>query len=116
MRQKLKELRNCAETFIGEVHAFSCEEFEKEFICENNSFRGRKFKVVTSVVTADEFDYSVYQKRFSIFNEEHSDPRSISNFFLEYIKTLLQQGRIGSAINYLQAKSRRNATFEFRFK
>lgn len=48
----------------------------------------------------DHFDYTPFLKRFTIFQEDHSRPKSISITFLSYIKKLLQQGRIGSAINY----------------
>lgn len=38
--------------------------------------------------------------RFTIFKEKHAGPTCLSSVFLSYIKKLLLQGRIGSAINY----------------
>lgn len=101
--------RNCEQIISGanlaieQLEVFDFLKFENEYINANAKF----FKIKRSTTGVNEpnkpkdlFDYTPFLKRFTIFQEDHSKPKSISITFLSYIKKLLLQGRIGSAINY----------------
>ena len=103
IRKKLNDLKRGAENFVEQSHPFEFHEFENDFVKENKLFRQREFKQFVPQVSPDEFDYSQYHLRFPVFQMEHPHRTSLSYGFLEYIKKLLQQGRIGNAINYLRA-------------
>jgi len=102
MRDKLKEIQRDSENFITDLNPFSFKDFENDFIKNNSFFKSRTFKRESLPVAPDEFDFTPFLKRFTIFQEDHSRPGTISIVFLFYIKQLLQQSRIGSAINYLR--------------
>jgi integrase/recombinase XerD len=102
-RKKLNDLKREAENFIEQLNPFEFHEFENEFVKDNKLFKQREFKKFIPELAPDEFDYSPYHKRFTLFQVQHPHRTSISYGFLEYIKKLLQQGRIGNAINYLRA-------------
>ncbi|MBD0333345.1 MAG: site-specific integrase [Chitinophagaceae bacterium] len=101
IRKKFQGIITSADALIGQLEPFDFFDFEKEFIHGNKLFKPKKLRP-TEVETeaADDFDYGPYLKRFTIFSEDHSKLGTISITFLSYIKKLLQQGRIGSAINY----------------
>lgn len=101
IRKKLQDISASADAIIKTLEPFEFSHFEKEFIHGNKVFRPKKLKpVLPRSSNTNDFDYSPYLKRFTIFQEDHSRSGSISITFLSYIKKLLQQGRIGSAINY----------------
>lgn len=103
IRGKLNEISATSNSVIQQLKPFSFGEFEIEYIkTYDGFFKNRKQNATKSSEKkdADDFDYSPFLKRFSIFKEEHPGCNYISVFFLSYIKQLLQQGRIGSAINY----------------
>lgn len=101
IRKKLQGLITSADALINQLAPFDFFDFEKEFIRGNKLFKQKKRKPKeNNAPSSDSFDYSPYFKRFAIFSEDHSKPGTISITFLSYIKKLLQQGRIGSAINY----------------
>ena len=102
VRDKLNDIKIISGNFIKELDPFNFAEFENDFIKDKQFFRNRTFKKAGISLPSIEFDFSPFMKRFSwIFEEDHSRPGTISIVYLFYIKTLLQQGRIGSAINYL---------------
>ena len=101
IRKMLQDISASADAIIKTLELFEFSDFEKEFIHGNKVFRPKKLKtVLPKSSNTEDFDYSPYLKRFTIFQENHSRPGSISITFLSYIKKLLQQGRIGNAINY----------------
>lgn len=101
VRKKLQDISTSADAIIRTLEPFEFSDFEKEFMHGNKVFRPKKLKpVFLKSSNTQDFNYSPYTKRFTIFQEDHSRPGSISITFLSYIKKLLQQGRIGSAINY----------------
>jgi hypothetical protein len=100
-RDKLKLLQRNGEYYIGEMPNFSFYEFERDFITNNDLFKKRKnLKEPPPNLDQDDFDYSPYLRRFPIFKEDHSTPGSISIVYLAYIKILLQEERIGTALSY----------------
>lgn len=103
VRKKLQKISSGADTALRQLETFSFLEFETEYINKHPKlFKPKKTKEPAQQPKAeqDDFDYTPFLKRFAIFEEDHSRPKSISVTFLSYIKKLLQQGRIGSAINY----------------
>ncbi|MBB1286807.1 site-specific integrase [Flavisolibacter sp. BT320] len=103
VRKKFQEITTGADTVLRQLETFLFSEFEAGYINKHPKlFKQKKSKkpAQQTVTEADDFDYTPYLKRFTIFDEDHSKPKSISGTFLSYIKKLLQQGRIGSAINY----------------
>jgi integrase/recombinase XerD len=102
VRDKLKEIERTAENAIEKLDPFTFSEFDKDFIQNNNLFRKRKLKPgITSEIT-DRFDYSPLLKRFRILGEENIIAGTISTAYLAYIKKLLREGRISTAVNTIQ--------------
>ncbi len=100
VRTSLQELKRTLENFISDKEPSGFTEFENDFISDNKNFKRKKFKQEVLSIPIDEFDYSPFLKRFTIFSEDHSRRAALSTTFLSCIRKLLQQGRIGSAINY----------------
>ncbi|HEY8661014.1 MAG TPA: site-specific integrase [Hanamia sp.] len=100
IRDKLKEIERTAENAVNELDPFSFADFEKDFIQNNNLFRQRKLKPEVPSQNTNEFDYSPFYKKFPILLEEHKKPGTISISYLAFIKKLLREGRISTAINY----------------
>ncbi|HEX8355949.1 MAG TPA: hypothetical protein VF610_00985, partial [Segetibacter sp.] len=101
VRAKLQDIKQQAENFVTDNRPFEFSEFEAEVIMDNPLFKQKEWKRPAASVSPDEFDYSPFIKRFPIFEEQHPNQTSLSLVYLEYIKKLLQQARIGNAINYL---------------
>jgi len=100
IRDKLKEIERTAENAVNELDSFSFADFEKDFIHNNNLFRQRKLKPEVPSQSTNEFDYSSFYKKFPILLEEHKKPYTISISYLAFIKKLLREDRISTAINY----------------
>ncbi len=103
IKRKCQHIVSGANLVIEKLSLFEFLKFEEAYINTNDKlFKIRKLKPVVYDQNGpkDHFDYTPFLKRFTIFQEDHSRPKSISVTFLSYIKKLLQQGRIGSAINY----------------
>lgn len=100
IKSVLQELKRTLGNYIKEKDPTGFREFEYGFIRDNKIFRRRQFKHEDAPVPVDDFDYSPFLKRFKIFAEDHSRLGSISPIYLYCVKKLLQEGRIGSAINY----------------
>lgn len=101
IKRNLQEVTAAAEAVLQELDPFSFSEFERAYI--GNGFvkiKLHKDPEIKPVPVNDEFDYSPYLKRFTIFKDTHTSETGLSVVFLAYIKKLLQQGRTGSAINY----------------
>ncbi len=103
VKAKLHQIKQDAENFIKNARPFDFYEFERDFIKGNPLFRQRTFKAEAPTLPPDEFDFTPYYKRFPIFDDKHPSLTSLSYVFLVYIKGLLQQGRVGNAINYLRS-------------
>lgn len=96
-------IRRKAEDAAAVLDSFTFEEFEKCFILNNPLFRQRrplKTRVVKSFATAEDFDYSPYFKKFPILTAPLAEPGTFGFTYLSYIKKLIQQGRLGTAISY----------------
>lgn len=103
IKRKSQQIVSGANLVIEKLSVFDFLKFEEEYInTDDKLFKIKKSKpcVYDQNGPKDHFDYTPFLKRFTIFQEEHSRPKCISVTFLSYIKKLLQQGRIGSAINY----------------
>ena len=103
IKRKSQQIVSGANLVIEKLSVFEFLKFEEVYINTNDKlFKIKKSKPVVYDQNGpkDHFDYTPFLKRFTIFQEDHSRPKTISVTFLSYIKKLLQQGRIGSAINY----------------
>ena len=98
LREKLKEIERTAKNAVQELEQFSFIEFEKDYIKDNPLFRHRKLAEVIQPSGKDDFDYSPFLKRFTIFKDDHSKSGCVSNSFFSYIKSKLKEGRIGAAV------------------
>lgn len=106
IKWKIKEIEESASNFISKMETFTFYRFECDFISNHESFKYIKLKepdFSRPTISANEFDFSQYEKRFSIFQEDHSNPNSISSIFFSYIKRLIEQQRIGTALSYHDA-------------
>ncbi|MEO6549718.1 MAG: phage integrase SAM-like domain-containing protein [Ferruginibacter sp.] len=97
IRDKLKEIERTSENAIKNLDPFGFAEFEKDFIQNNILFRKRKLRPDSPLETKDTYDFSPFHKKFPILLEEHTKAGSIS---IAYIRKLLREGRISSAVNY----------------
>lgn len=99
IRDQINTIETAAKTAAQELDLFSFSEFEKEFIAHHKLFRYRAPKSDTANAT-DEFDYGQFLARFPILKIEKVQPSTMTEGYLNYIKRLLQEGRIGTAVNY----------------
>lgn len=99
-RDKLKEIERKAENAVKGLSPFTFANFEKDFIKANEHFRQRNFQVELIVSNADEFDYTPFYKKFPLLSETFGKPGVISYSYLKYIKQLIREGRISTAVSY----------------
>ena len=100
IRDKLKEIKRKAEALIKDMEPFSFPEFEKKFIQSHSHFRQRKLKTELPCETTDGFDYSPFHKKFPLLLEQPVKPGIISYSYQIFIKKLIREGRISTAISY----------------
>ncbi|MES2328168.1 MAG: site-specific integrase [Bacteroidota bacterium] len=104
--QQLRETKNQLKTLAWDANGFAktlpfnrlC--FEAAFLYKHHLVRQRACWSSYSNEGILNFDYSPYIKRIPLFREDHSVTGCISRAYLDYIKYLLQQDRLGSALNY----------------
>jgi len=101
IKDSIKHIQRTAEQFIDDLNEFSFYLFERDFIRNSDLFKQRK-KLSEPVQVADEddFDFTPYHKRFTIFQEDYLCAESISIVYLTCIKNLIKEGRIGTALAY----------------
>jgi integrase/recombinase XerD len=100
IRSQLQKIEREAGKFIAEANPFTFEEFERDFLSDSALFRQKRAKKDPIIVCKYQFDIRPYERRFPILREVHPDKDYISFTFLSYIKRLLEEGRLGSALNY----------------
>lgn len=101
VRNKLKEIEHSAATVAEKILPFNFQAFERSFVLGNPLFRQRKSKIVLANINAeDDFDYSPLHKRFPILQEENCKPCTLTWSYKQYIKRLIREDRIGSAVAY----------------
>ena len=100
VRNKLKEIEKSALACIDNIEPFSFEEFEKSFIQIHPNFRQRKQKNKSVPENNVEFDYTPFHKKFPILLETLGKPGTISYSYLVFIKKLIRESRISTAIGY----------------
>jgi hypothetical protein len=49
---------------------------------------------------SDGFDFTPFQKKFPILLERKAEPGTLTFSYREYIKKLVKEGRISTAVNY----------------
>jgi len=103
IRDSLKLLQRTGQESANSFDPFSFDNFEKDFIFNNPLFRQRKYikNVVKTSVSGDEkFDYSPFNKKFPILTEPTPETGTIAFTYRSYIKTMILEQRIGSAVSY----------------
>ncbi len=85
------------------ISPFSFVAFETDFIKDNPFFVQRKRRKESINIISNAFDLKLYEKRISLLRETHPDIDYISVMFLGYIIKLLEEGKVGSALNYQDA-------------
>jgi integrase/recombinase XerD len=103
IRESLKLIKRNAEDAAALLDPFTFEEFEKGYIFNNPLFRQRtslKMRFVATYAKADDFDYSPYYKKLPLLSSPTPEPGTFGFTYLAYIKKLVQQARISSAICY----------------
>ena len=103
IRDSLKLIRRKAEDAAAALDPFTFEEFEKRYILNNPLFRQRrplKTRAVKSFANPEDFDYGPYFKKLPILTAPLAEPGTFGFTYLSYIKKLIQQGRLGTAISY----------------
>lgn len=101
VRDKLKEIERTALNVLEKLKPFSFQAFERNFVLGNPLLKQKRIKTLTADVPSEEvFDYLPYHKKFPILEEKEAKPLSLTWSYLQYIKKLLREGRIGSAVAY----------------
>jgi integrase/recombinase XerD len=100
IRSKLRAIESTAETSANNLDPFNFPEFEKDFIQHNNLFQQKKLKPEIQSAINDSFDYRPFHKKFPILLEEIAKPGTIHVAYLAYVKMLLREGRIGTAVTH----------------
>jgi len=100
VRDSLKEIQRTSENFSKELRPFSFVEFEKGYIFKNPLFKERKVRSFEIPGGKEEFDFTPFEKKFPILKEDQSKPDVISTVYISCVKKLLQEDRIGNAVNY----------------
>lgn len=103
VRDDLKFINRSAESYVQNTTSFDTVQFERDFIKDNPLFVQRKRKNKGEFKPGDEasgYDFSQFIKKFPILKEAHPCEDAISSVFVLYINKLLQEERIGSALNY----------------
>ena len=120
IKTDLKAIEHDAQEVISGMHPFSFPEFEKSYISANRFFHQRKRKAEPAMAPSlqtDDFDFVPYQKKFPILLQTGCEKGTITWSYLEYIKRLIREGRISTAVNYQDShnslrKFRGNVRFE----
>jgi integrase/recombinase XerD len=106
VNKKLKAILAAASAYCDTVGVFAFYEFERDFINTYPGFIERKLKPRKIPLEATEFDFGPYLHRFRlILQAAHPSKDHISYTYNHYIRKLIQQGKIGSALNYLSSYS-----------
>lgn len=101
VRDGLKQVERTAAAALQKLRPFSFAAFEKTFVLGNPLFKQRRTKAVIVEASSDDgFDYSTYFKKFPILTEEAAKPLTLTWAYLHYIRRLVQEGRISSAVAY----------------
>lgn len=100
IKSDLKKIEREAEITTKEMETFTFSAFEKSFVISNPLFRQRKRKREPIIEQNDEFDFTPFHKKFAILLEANCEPGTIAWSYREYIKRLLREGRISTAVNY----------------
>lgn len=100
-REKLKEIKRNADHLVSDLVPFSFVEFEKRFILNNPLFRQKKsLEKALNLDSQNDFDFTPFHKKFSIFLEEEPKPGTLRAYYLRSIKQLLIEGRIGNTMAF----------------
>ena len=103
IKNDIKAIEHDAAEVADSMHPFSFPEFERRYIIANRLFRQKKRKtepIVDSVIKVDDFDFVPYHKKFPILLRTDCEQGTIAWSYLVYIKRLIKEGRISTAVNY----------------
>jgi integrase/recombinase XerD len=100
IKNDLRKIERDAESTIKEMETFTFSAFEKRFVISNRLFRQRKRKQEPIIEQSEDFDFTPFHKKFPILLETNCEPGTITWSYIEYIKKLLKEGRISTAVNY----------------
>ena len=99
VRASLHAIEIDAKNIALQMDPFTLAEFEREFVSQNRLLRYRTPKDQLEETT-DKFNYSSYFKKFPILQEMGILSGTLSSGYLRYIKRLLPEGRISTAVSY----------------
>ncbi|OLY90606.1 Site-specific recombinase XerD [Cnuella takakiae] len=101
IRDKLKKSERDAASLVARLQPFSFDVFERKFVLGNALYRQKRMKVL-AVPDAEEdgYDYTPFLKKFPILKETGVKQLSLSWAYQQYIRKLVKEGRISSAVAY----------------
>jgi integrase/recombinase XerD len=100
IRDKLKDIEGTAENAVTVLNPFNFRDFETDFIQNGSLFRQRKLKPLLQAACKSEYEYSLFHKKFSILLADYSIPGTIFFSYLNFIKKVLREGCVGTAMYY----------------
>lgn len=95
----IKSIEAAATLTVQEMYPFAFLEFEREFVAHNKFLKLRQPKDGSNF-TSDEFDFGPFFKKFPILLEKNVVPGTVLAGYINYIKRLVKEGRIGTAVSY----------------
>lgn len=101
IRDKLKKSERDAASLVARLQPFSFDVFERKFVLGNALYRQKRMKVL-AVPDAEEdgFNYTPFLKKFPILKDTGVKQLSLSWAYQQYIRKLVREGRISSAVAY----------------
>lgn len=103
IKYRLDEIEVSARKLAMDQDAFDFVEFEKDFILNNPAFIQRQFirnNIAAASQHAQQFDFSPFYYKFPALKEPVAPPDTIAFTFVTYIKRLILQERISTAVSY----------------
>lgn len=83
------------------MEEFSFNEFKRNHIDSHPLFKKKASRIFAILEAGnDEFDFTPYEKKFLILKEEGLQPGSMGFTYRSYIKNLIREERIGTAVSY----------------
>ncbi|MBX9780885.1 MAG: site-specific integrase [Chitinophagaceae bacterium] len=108
--RQLDLLKSKAETLCSTMRGFSFEKIEFELYTGEPCLKKKKKREEPFTLLAKDLDLEPFKKRFKLLTDIHPGKDYISYVFSSYTQMLLQQERLGSALNYQHGY---NSLFKF---
>jgi integrase/recombinase XerD len=98
IKESLNSLELAARLAAKDAYLFTFQEFERDFVIQQPCLKHKAPKDLPDGSDAP-FDFRPYLSKFPILQSTF-DPGTVGHGYLSYIKRLIQEGRLGTAVTY----------------